>query len=185
MREFEPPAFAPTPMCASARPKCGYAATGRRFLKGRLIQRILPACIRPTWCRRRSKAQGNGGELAAPVDRQGAALPDRAHKLRVPLCCDPSPYHERSDPRLHPHDCLHCAFHRADPTQQRAQCRDAADPEDDTTRCFISSPGTVRTNQASMSGVAQVQRAAMGRRRRPQFQRRARGRISISRIAAR
>ena len=43
--------------CASAPPKCACAATGRRFSKARSTPRIPRTCIRPTWCRRRSKAR--------------------------------------------------------------------------------------------------------------------------------
>ena len=42
--------------CVSAPPKCECAAIGRRFWKARSTPRIPPACIRPTWCRPRSKA---------------------------------------------------------------------------------------------------------------------------------
>ena len=66
-------------------------------------------------------------ELAAALDRQGAALPDRAHQLRLPLCGDPAADQERGHARLHPHDGLYRALHGADPAEQRAQCGDVAD----------------------------------------------------------
>ena len=43
-------------MRASAPPRCGCAATGRRSSKARSTRRTRRACIPPTWCRRRSMA---------------------------------------------------------------------------------------------------------------------------------
>ena len=120
------------------------------------------------------RRQGDGSELAAAVDRQGAALPDRAHQLRLPLRGDPAPDHERSDARLHPHHGLYRAVHRADPAEQRAQCRDAADAGRRSQHHLLFHR-LERRRQAGhrRRGVAQVQRAAMGRRRRSQFRRHA------------
>ena len=127
MPEFEPPAFAPTPdahvSATKVRVRCNWA----QILEGQieLGAFVEPAFLRHGACAGRRR-QGDRRELAAAFDRQGAALPDRAHQLRLPLCGDPPSDPERGDARLHPHHGLHRAVHRADPAEQRAQRRDAA-----------------------------------------------------------
>ena len=115
----------------------------------------LGAFLEPAFLRHGAGAgrrrEGDRRQLAAALDRQGAALPDRAHQLRLPLRGDPPADPERGDARLHPHHGLHRAVHRADPAEQRAQRRDVADAgRRHTTRCSISSPGTAPTSRASM-----------------------------------
>ena len=164
MREFEPPALAPTPNARVSIVKVHVACNWAQVLEGpdQFGAFVQPAFVRHGAGARRWR-QGDRVELAASLDRQGAALPGAAHQLRLPLCRDPPPDHECGDARLHPHHGLHRAVHRADPAQQRAQCRDDADAGTTiTTRCSISSPGTAPDKPASSGGLAQVQRAANG-----------------------
>ena len=151
MPEFEPPAFAPTPDARVSRHEGAGAlqlgADPRR--PDRLGAFLEPAFVRHGAGAGRRR-EGDRHELAAALDRQGAALPDRAHQLRLPLRGDPPPDQERGDARLHPHDGLYRAVHRADSAEQHAQCRDAADAGGrHTPRSSISSPGTAPTSPAS------------------------------------
>ena len=151
----------------------------------------LGAFLEPAFLRHGAGAgrrrQGDGSQLAAAIDRQGAALPDRADQLRIPLRRDPAPDHERGDARLHPHHRLYRAVHRADPAEQRAQRRDTADagrrPQHHLLFHRLEWRRQARHRRRCL---AQIQRAAMGRRRRPQFRRHAqRATISTARIAPR
>ena len=59
----------------------------------------LRAFLQPAFVRHGAGAgrwrEGDRSQLAAALDRQGAALPDRAHQLRLPLCGDPAADQER------------------------------------------------------------------------------------------
>ena len=88
---------------ASPSSRCTCAATGRRCSKGdRLGASLEPAFLRHGAGAGRRR-EGDRRELAAALDRQGAALPGRAHQLRLPLRRDPPADRERGDARLHPH----------------------------------------------------------------------------------
>ena len=166
MPEFEPPAFAPTPDAQRQRSskvhvRCNWA----QILEGQIdsAHSLEPAFVRHGAGAGRRR-EGDRHALAAALDRQGAALPGRAHQLRLPLRGDPPADQERGDARLHPHHGLRRAVHRADPAEQRVQRRDRADARRTThTRSFYF----IAWNGADKPGidagsVAQVQRARNG-----------------------
>ena len=116
-------AFAPTGM-REFDTKFGCAATGRRSSKADRFG-AFSSLHPPTWCRRRSTARRHRSKLAAPLDRQGAALQIErtSYGFRTRRSAARSRTRRRtttSAPRLHR------AVHRADPAEQRAQRGDAA-----------------------------------------------------------
>ena len=96
MREFEPPAFAPTPDARVSATKVRVRCNWAQILEGQIdsAHSSQPAFVRHGAGAGRRR-QGDRSELAAALDRQGAALPDRADQLRIPLCGDPAADQER------------------------------------------------------------------------------------------
>jgi phenylpropionate dioxygenase-like ring-hydroxylating dioxygenase large terminal subunit len=121
MSEFEAPAFAPTPDARVSATKVRVRCNWAQILEGQIDSAhssslhssdMVPAQV--------DSAKAMPEELAASVDLRRAALPDRAHQLRIALGSDPAADQQRGDTRLRPHHRLYRAVHGTDPAEQRA-----------------------------------------------------------------
>ena len=91
--------------------------------RDRLRAQLEPALDRHA-ARARRRRHRDGHELAAAVDRQGAAAAGAATRVRLPLRGDPPADREFADARLRAHHAVRRAVHRADPAQQPLQRRE-------------------------------------------------------------
>ena len=128
MPEFEPPAFAPTPDARVSATKVRVRCNWAQILEGQIDSAhssslhssdMVPAQV--------DGAKATDANWLRPSTDKAPRFQIERTSLRLPLRGDPPPDPERGDARLHPHHRLHRAVHRADPAEQRAQRRDAAD----------------------------------------------------------
>ena len=104
MREFEPPAFAPTKTTKVSIVKvhvdCNWAQVVEGQIDSAHSSSLHSSEMRPGQGRQR---QSGGYALAAAVDRQGASHAGRAHQLWLSLRRDPPPDHQFGNARLCAH----------------------------------------------------------------------------------
>ena len=151
----------------------------------------LGAFVEPAFLRHGAGAgrwrQGDGRQLAAPFDRQGAALPDRATSYGFRYAAIRRPIKNEAT-----HDYIRTTVYIAPftaliPPNNVHNVATLLTPEDDHNTIFYF----IAWNDADKPGIdagrlAQVQRAAMGHRRRPRISTAcARATISTVRIARR
>ncbi len=188
MPEFEAPAFAPTPDARVSATKVRVRCNWAQILEGQIDSAhssslhssdMVPAQV--------DGAKATEANWLRPSTDKAPRFQIERTSLRLPLRGDPPPDPERGDARLYPYHRLHRAFHGADSAEQRAQRRDAADARGRREHDLLFHRlEWGRQARHRCRHLAQVQRAAMGRRRRCEFQRHPHAREQLSaRIAPR
>ena len=166
------------PMRASAPPKCGCAATGRRSSKGQIDSAhssslhssdMVPAQVdgakatEANWLRPST-------DKAPRFQIERTSYGFRYAAIRRPIMNEATHDYIRTTVYIAP-------VHRTDPAEQRAQCRDAAHAgRRSQHHLLLHRLERHRQARHRCQRVAQIQRARMGRRRRSRISRQAHAR---------
>ena len=173
MREFEPPAFAPTPdvrvSATKVRVRCNWAQILEGQIDSAHSSHLHSSDMVPAQVDGAKATEANwlrpSTDKAPRFQIERTSYGFRYAAIRRPIKNEETHDYIRTTVYIAP-------YHGADPAQQRAQCRDVADAGRRHQHDFLFH----RLERARQAGhrcrhLAQVQRAAMGRRRRPQFRR--------------
>ena len=129
MREFEPPAWAPSPDVRTSIVKMHVGCNWAQVLEGAIDSAhssslhstdMVPAQV--------DGAGATANEWLRPSTDKAPRLQVRAHRLRLSLRGDPPPDQGRGHARLPAHHAVRRAVHRADPAEQPLQSVDPQHP---------------------------------------------------------